>query len=237
MLGIGDTAQSGLGGVLAHAGGAPSQTPADVFGNVFFVFLLLGTLVGIVVIGYTMYNAFKYRDGGGNGGGDEGIERPEVGELPTGGGGGKKLFLSFGISALIVLSLIVWTYGLLMFVEEGQAGTANELEVDVIGSKFSWQFVYPNGETTSTLRVPTDRRIQLNVNSTDVFHNFGIPSMGVKTDAIPGQQTSTWFVAENTGSYMAHCYELCGQGHSGMDAEVRALTPGAFQDWYASTGA
>jgi len=66
---------------------APMQrTRVDVFENIFVVFLGLGTLVGIVVVAYTLYNAYKCRDTG------EAAERRGSairGELPTGGKGGK----------------------------------------------------------------------------------------------------------------------------------------------------
>ena len=48
--------------LLRHAAFAQvSRTPADVFDNLYLVFLVLGTLVGVVVISYTVYNAYKYR--------------------------------------------------------------------------------------------------------------------------------------------------------------------------------
>ena len=234
MLGLGGTAHATVGGLVpvAHAGGF-ARTPESIFDNVFLVFLLLGTLVGVVVIAYTLYNAAKYRAS------DDrseaaAVDRPRQGELPTGGGGGRKLFLSFGISALIVLSLIVWTYGLLTFVEAQPQGT----EIDVVGHRFSWEFVYPDGRSTSTLRVPRGQPIELNVTSADVFHNIGIPAFGVKADAIPGQTTSAWFVPDEVGTYTASCYELCGSGHSFMNAEVVVMEPQQYQAWYENgTGA
>jgi cytochrome c oxidase subunit 2 len=217
---------------VAHAGGV--RTPAAVFNEIFTVFLGLGTLVGIVVVGYTLYNAYAYRDTGEASKAD--ADRPELGELPTGGGGGKKLFLSFGISAIIVLSLIVWTYSTLLYIETGpdsQQVQENGLEVDVEGYQFGWQFEYPNGQTTSgTLRVPQNEMVMLNVTSRDVFHNFGSPELRFKTDAVPGQSTQTWFVARETGSYEAKCYELCGTGHSYMNATVQVMPRDEFQQWY-----
>jgi len=71
---------------VAHAGDV--RAPADVFNEIFTVFLVLGTAVGVVVIGYTLYNAYKYRDGAGDGV-DAAVERPQMGELPTGGAGAR----------------------------------------------------------------------------------------------------------------------------------------------------
>jgi cytochrome c oxidase subunit 2 len=202
--------------------------------------------VGIVVVAYMLYNAYKYREGGEKAETVD-VERPQLGELPTGGGGGRKLFLSFAMSAIIVISLIAWTYGTLLYVEQGAAQEAPQIEngaepmeIDVIGYQFGWRFVYPNGKTVDSganepLRVPANRFIRLNVTSTDVMHNFGVPELRAKTDAMPGQTTQTWFIAENPGAtYTAKCYELCGAGHSYMQAQVEVMSQEAFQEWYTS---
>ena len=210
-----------------------ADSPSAIFDQIFLVFVVLGSVVGVVVIGYTLWNAYKYRWST-----DEefDVDRPKLGELPHGGTGGRKLLLSFGISAIIVLSLIFWTYGALLDVESGPPSDEDPIEVQVTGIQFAWQFEYENGHrTVNELRVPTDRPVVLNVTSGDTFHNFGIPGMSLKADAIPGQITETWFIAEETGTYEAQCYELCGSGHSNMKADVIVMDQGNFQNWYAST--
>lgn len=220
------------GTVFGHASPV-SRTPADVFDQIFLVFLVLGTVVGVVVIGYALYNAVKYREGSDTERPAD-VTRPRPGVLPEGGGGGRKLFYSFGISAFIVIGLILWTYSALLYVDAGP-DTEESVHVDVVGEQFSWQFVYPNGESTyGTLRVPVNRSVELNVTSRDVMHNFGAPALNVKTDAIPGQTTSAWFVAEETGTYTAYCFELCGSGHSGMNAEIVVMEQDAYDRWYAN---
>jgi len=220
------------------AGTSGIRAPAEVFNSIFVVFLGLGTLVGVVVITYMLYNAYKYRYREDEDPAPE-LDRPEVGDLPESGGKGKKLFLSFGLSAIIVLSLVVWTYASLLYIETQPAQASQQgedvLNVEVEGYQFGWEFIYPNGHTSDTLRVPTDRIVNLSVTSRDVFHNFGIAELRVKSDAIPGQTTNSWFVAEEPGTYEAACYELCGQGHSYMDAQVVAMEPSEFEEWYAST--
>lgn len=213
------------------------STQAEVFEEIFFVFLALGTLVGVVVVSYTLYNAYKYRDTGADDGTD--FDPPVLGELPSGqrGGKGKKLFLSFGLSAIIVISLVVYSYGLLLYVEEGPTEEVDaEMEIEVQGYQFAWDFIYPNGhEATNELRVPVDTRIELRVTSRDVWHNFGVPGLRIKEDAIPGEYSTTWFAAEETGEYKAECFELCGAGHSAMTGTVIVMEEEEFEDWYEST--
>jgi len=227
--------------VLGQTGGL-SRTPADVFNTVYLVFLILGTLVGVVVIGYTLTKAWRYRDDGERDDESESdkVVRPVLGHLPTGSGGGKKLFVSFGISAVIVLSLIVWTYSALLFVDDAppevEAEGEDPLEIDVVGKQFNWEYTYPNGHTEEpTLYIPEDRPIRLKVTAADVWHNYGINEFRVKTDAIPGQTTTAWFVADETGTYEAVCYELCGSGHSAMRGDVVVMEQEEFEEWYANT--
>jgi cytochrome c oxidase subunit 2 len=235
---------------LLQSGVIPTGSRVTVFQSIYGLFLGLGTLVGVVVIAYMLYNAYKYRAEAEKA---PDADRPQLGELPRGGGGGRKLFMSFGLSALIVISLIAWTYGTLLYVEQDATsatgaeipGDANKIvEVQVVGYQFGWEFHYEsvpgqaNGVMTrNELRVPQGYMVKLNVTSDDVWHNFGVPELRVKSDAIPGQYTESWFVAEETGEYAAHCYELCGTGHSQMDAKVYINETGEFEQWYAKQAA
>lgn len=216
---------------LAHQVDDEFRSQASIFDEIFWVFLILGTIVGIVVIAYMLYNGWKYRASAADG---EPEDPPTLGELPTGQGGGKKLFLSFGISAVIVIVLIVWTYSALVAVEAGPTEDVEEtMEVDIVGQQFLWTFTYENGQsTTSQLVVPRGEVVELRTTSEDVWHTFGSTALRIKTDAIPGQTASTWFTAENRGAYLAECFELCGAGHSDMEATIYVLTQDEFDRWY-----
>lgn len=222
---------------LAHVN-AENPTRVDVFDEIFIVFLILGTLVGVVVISYMLYNARKYRDTG-SADADDDFEAPQLGELPRGNeAGGKKLFLSFAISAIIVVSLIVWTYGMLLYVEERpDQQVEDNFRVEVEGYQFGWQFTYPNGHVNQQgeLRVPLGQMVTLEVTSRDVFHSFGAPELHVKADAMPGQEIETWFQPEQTGEYQVVCYELCGAAHSQMTGTIIVMENDEFNEWYANT--
>lgn len=226
--------------VSLQSGLVPTGTRGEVFQAIYLAFLYLGTAVGVVVIGYMSYKAWKYRDGGPHAEEGDG-DRPAVGEMPHGGGGGRKLALSFSLSAVIVLSLIAWTYLTLLYVEQGSAQAADpeiegEMVIEVTAYQFGWTYTYPNGHNaTNTLVVPEDTRIVLRVTSKDVFHNFGSPELRVKADAIPGQYTRTWFAARQPGEYAVQCYELCGSGHTWMNGTIEVRTQAEFDEWYAET--
>jgi len=236
--------------------GADWRTQAEVFDEIFFVFLALGTAIGIIVVAYTLWNAYKYRDGGENGGKDEDFDAPVVGELPTGQGGpkAKKLFLSFGLSAIVVISLVVYAYGLLLYVEEGPGsgseiemeGDGDNLEVLVDGFQFGWDYTYANGHTeTNEMIVPADTRIDIAVTSSDVWHNFGASELRFKADSIPGEMAYTWFSVSSDeleetedgerAEFIVECFELCGSGHSQMDGTITVMPQDEFEEWYDDT--
>lgn len=222
-------------GLRALSAIVPGGTRSNVFQEIYTVFLVLGTIVGVVVTAYMLQKAYKYRAAASTK--EDGIERPTLGEIPGGSGGGRKLFVSFTLSAVIVISLITWTYFTLLYVEDpGGSEVEDEMEVEIIAHQFYWEFVYENGySTTDTLRVPENTRINIEVTSADVFHNFGVPELRAKADAIPGETTTTWFLTDEPGTYDAHCYELCGGGHSYMNAEVEVMEEDEFESWYAQT--
>ncbi len=244
MLDIGHPTLSLLGHVSPAQA---SRTQADVFDNLFTIFLILGTIVGVIVVSYIVYNAYKYRETGDADDGydisetdyeeDDEVARPQLGEIPTGAGkgGGKKLFLSFGLSAILVLGLIVYGYSLLLYVEGTPDDNEDAMEVQVEGFQFGWQYEYPNGQESNELRVPAGEVVVLNITSLDVMHNYAIPELRAKSDAIPGQYTQTWVQADEDQAgetYQAVCYELCGAGHSNMNGPVQVMEPGEFDEWY-----
>ena len=58
-----------------------------------------------------------------------------------------------------------------------------------------------------------------------------VPSLGVKTDAIPGRLNETYFSIEKPGMYYGQCSELCGQGHGFMPISVQAVSKEEFSEW------
>lgn len=269
MLGTGHPTDFLLDGLVA---GQTADSQVSVFNDLYLVFLVIGTLVGVVVISYILYNANKYRtdeddvEGGydvdmeaveENGEDYEKVTRPELGLLPSEADtkSGKKLFLSFGISATIVIVLVIFAYWNLLLVEgmdneieddlesaiEGSAAESEDLVVEVQANQYAFDYTYPSGANfDSQLVVPEDRVVLLAVTSCrpgtcdgDVMHNWGSRKLRAKADAMPGQYTTTWFVAEETGTYPVICYELCGAGHTDMrnQKEVIAVSDEEFRNW------
>jgi cytochrome c oxidase subunit 2 len=106
------------------------------------------------------------------------------------------------------------------------------IDVYVMAKQWMWKFAYPEGPSAvGALRVPMGRPVRLLLTSRDVIHSFYVPAFRLKTDALPGRYTQSWFEATKEGRYEVLCAEYCGSGHSVMRAEVIVMRPQEFDDW------
>jgi cytochrome c oxidase subunit II len=108
---------------------------------------------------------------------------------------------------------------------------AGALDIHVIGQKWSWSFLYPNGHMDDELHVPVGRAVQLTLASNDVIHSFFIPAFRVKRDVVPGRYNKLWFRPTQTGEYLALCAQYCGTKHSDMLARVVVHESGGYEQW------
>ncbi|MDQ6638829.1 MAG: cytochrome c oxidase subunit II, partial [Pseudomonadota bacterium] len=81
------------------------------------------------------------------------------------------------------------------------------------------------------LVVPVDKKVRIITTAADVIHAWGVPSLGVKQDAIPGFVRDTWFRAAKPGDYYGQCYELCGKEHAYMPIHVKVLAQPEYSAW------
>lgn len=79
--------------------------------------------------------------------------------------------------------------------------------------------------------VPVNKYVHVLITSSDVIHNWTIPSFGSKVDAVPGRVTATWFHAKKEGVYYGQCSELCGKDHAFMPVAVRVVKEPVFNEW------
>lgn len=201
-----------------------SVTAIDsLFKLYFYAALVVG---GIVLLAF-LYALFRYRDTG-----KEPEDAPRAGVIPPIRGTAKMGLLLAAVLFVLFVPISIGTKDTVNFIEKPPAEEA--LIIKVEGAMYSWSFTYPNGKRTiGELVVPKDKVIVLEVTAKDVFHNFYVPDFKLMADSIPGQTNVVWFKATQTGSYKAHCNEICGVGHTVMKATVTVKEPQEFQNWYA----
>nr|YP_009305749.1 cytochrome c oxidase subunit II [Callaeas cinereus]ANT45552.1 cytochrome c oxidase subunit II [Callaeas cinereus] len=79
--------------------------------------------------------------------------------------------------------------------------------------------------------VPMESSVRVIVTADDVLHSWAVPSLGVKTDAIPGRLNQTSFTASRPGVFYGQCSEICGANHSFMPIVVEAVPLANFENW------
>ena len=134
-----------------------------------------------------------------------------------------------------------------------------DLTITATGSQWYWSYEYPDqgikfdsiivqdadlkpGQprlltVDREVVVPVNKNVQVQVKSTDVIHDWAVPSFGIKLDAVPGRLQVTWFRAEREGMFYGQCSELCGRNHAFMPIAVRVVSEQEFADWLAKTKA
>ncbi|ORW51121.1 cytochrome C oxidase subunit II [Mycobacterium parmense] len=87
------------------------------------------------------------------------------------------------------------------------------------------------------LVLPTGKRIEFQMASADVIHNFWVPEFLFKRDVLPNPQANNSVNVfqvdqiEKTGAFVGHCAEFCGTYHSMMNFEVRVVSPNDFKTY------
>ena len=86
-------------------------------------------------------------------------------------------------------------------------------------------------EVDNPLVVPVNKKIRVVITANDVIHAWGVPSFGIKQDAIPGFVRDAWFRAERVGVFRGQCYELCGKDHAFMPIVVDVKSEADYKAW------
>src|SRR5690242_634279 len=110
--------------------------------------------------------------------------------------------------------------------------TSTPLQIKACGQQWIWRYEYPDGTYSYyELVVPVDTAIVLRLCSTDVVHRWYVPGLSGKFDATPGESNSTWFKADQTGTYDGASYAFSGASYAVMRTEVRVVDVPTYQAW------
>nr|AAV63742.1 cytochrome oxidase subunit II [Protonotaria citrea]ADO22752.1 cytochrome c oxidase subunit II [Protonotaria citrea] len=155
------------------------------------------------------------------------------------------------LPAMVLVTLALPSLRILYMMDE-----INEpdLTLKAIGHQWYWTYEYTDLKdlTFDSYMIPTtdlplghfrllevDHRVIVPMNSTirvivtadDVLHSWAVPSLGVKTDAIPGRLNQTSFLASRPGVFYGQCSEICGANHSFMPIVVESTPLPDFENW------
>ena len=75
-------------------------------------------------------------------------------------------------------------------------------------------------ETDNNLILPVHKWIRLLVTGVNVIHSFGLHSLGLRFDGIPGRFNSVSFQFARLGFFRGACMEFCGILHAYMPIKI-----------------
>jgi len=189
-----------------------AQAIADLFTTTFFV---CGAIFAIVA-GLIGYAVFKFRD-------REGATASQT-------EGHKRLELAWTAAPA---AIVTWLFVLTMrAMNASDPPPDREPDLVVIAHQWWWEVRYASGAVTANeLHIPTGKPLVVAIESADVIHDFWVPDLGRKIDAVPGRRVNIWLEADQAGTYLGTCAEYCGVQHAWMRLMVVAESPEAFAAW------
>jgi cytochrome c oxidase subunit 2 len=167
----------------------------------------------------------------------------------------RRLEITWTVATAVVLLFVgVAAYGVMgqQAVTATQADAQDVMEmndsvtVEAEGVQWYWNFHYVDENVSTTsgsattgdivagdqpLVLPVDTQLVIRTASQDVIHAFHAPELGLKADAIPGQ--NNYIVTELTeeGTYKLYCAEFCGVGHSNMMADIEVVDRETYENY------
>ena len=153
------------------------------------------------------------------------------------------------IIPIIILCFIAFPSLYLLYLIEDVSRPS--LTVKVIGHQWYWEYQYSRAWRTvgfdsymvhdrrsynlfhaldvdNRLVLPISVNLLFLVTSADVLHSWTIPSLGIKTDAIPGRLNSLIRMRSFSGLYYGQCREICGSNHRYMPIVLEFVPANVF---------
>ena len=157
-------------------------------------------------------------------------------------------------TALPVVILVVIAIPSFKLLYKQEKSDTYDMTVKVIGHQWYWEYEYPDhgnfyfesymiqdedlqeGDlrlltVDNPLVIPANKNVQILITAGDVLHSWAVPSMGIKTDAVPGRLNETWVNVKEPGIYRGQCSEICGTRHGFMPVVVKVLPGNEFMAW------
>lgn len=89
-------------------------------------------------------------------------------------------------------------------------------------------------DVDNRVNIPVDTHVRMVVQSADVIHDYAVPSLGVKIDAVPGRLNQTSILAEREGTFYGQCSEICGVYHGFMPTSIESMPLIDYLSWLNS---
>ena len=194
--------------------------------NLFTPFFWVAVVVGLGVLGGTIFVALRFR------------EKPGEERNPKQVHGNSVLEISWTIVPAVILAVMaVFTIPVIFQLNEEPKGD-DVVHIRVTGRQWFWEYEYQDEKffTATEMHIPINRPVSMDVTAPPdgVIHSFWIPELNGKKDAVPGRDDFLKFEADKPGTYLGQCAEYCGLSHADMRMRVIAQTESDYDAWVRS---
>jgi cytochrome c oxidase subunit II len=200
---------------------SPHSAETQSIAAVFLLVLAIAAVVLIVVVAGVCYSIVRFRSRGSD-------------SEPRQIFGSRNLEILWTVVPLAILSgLFIVTVRAMARIDAPQDSIQSP-DLVVTAHQWWWEARYPNGVlTTWDIHIPAAHRLRARIESADVIHDFWVPELARKMDAVPGRWGYIWLEADTPGDYAGTCSEFCGAQHAWMHFRVIADSQPDFDAWLA----
>ncbi len=150
---------------------------------------------------------------------------------------GRIELIVWSIPTLVILFLggVIWIGSHQLDPYKPLPSATKPLEVQVVSLDWKWLFIYPEHGVASVneLVVPEGVPVHFSLTSATVMNMFFVPQLGTMIATMNGMVTQLHLQADHVGDYYGQSAQFSGDGFSGMNFTVRAVTADAFAQWVA----
>lgn len=198
----------------------PVSPQAQSISEIFILTLVIAGAVLLLVLGLVLFAAIRFR------------RRSETGD-PEQVFGDRRLETAWTVApGLLLLGLFILTL-IVMHNADPSAASGGQPDLVIIAHQWWWEVRYPKSGvvTANEIHIPVGRKLLTRIESADVIHDFWVPQLGRKMDAVPGHPNFMWIEAVQQGTLLGTCAEYCGAQHAWMRIRVIVQSQTDFAAW------
>ena len=196
----------------------PAGSQADRLATLWWILLIMATVVFVVVGAFIAYAALSRRRGN------------------PGGWSDHRFIVVGGVAVPFVILSVVAVLTVVDSRDLANAGTGKPVHIEVIGRRWWWEVRYPDTGfvTANEMRVPVGRPIELDRPVRRRHPQLlGATARRARPTRSPASPTTWCSTSSRPGTYYGNCAEFCGIQHTNMAVFVVALTQRDFTRWEA----
>lgn len=201
----------------------PSSPQADAIASLSLVVLIVAAVIFFTVAGLVTFATWRFK---------EHPKKNNSQQANQGMLGNNRMEIMWSVVPLLILIIVFFLTVRTMYAVDPPPGDTNT-DIIITGHQWWWEIHYPKSGviTANEVHIPVGKRILVRLESADVIHDFWVPALARKIDAVPGHTNYLYLEADKAETYIGACAEFCGTQHAGMRIRVIAQSPEAFQNW------